>query len=192
MQMPVQCSAQALTKLRLWRALDFCTGDWSALLVQFRDFYAAIHDPLSFGRGDAIVRVHAQKIIRLSLVHFQSAQLDRRPGNLERMCLRIEDPLIFAVIIDLKRRILASRQQSERIEIVALRERILTGACIKYEYFMTSANKKLSWTLSNEPPLAALTSEIAEKPLLTLVVALMATKASHAQSWYIVLPVVFD
>ena len=53
---------------------------------------------------------------------------------------------------------------------------------------MTSANKKLSCTLSKEPPLAAFTSEISEKPWPTLVVALMATKASQAQSWYVVLP----
>ena len=53
---------------------------------------------------------------------------------------------------------------------------------------MTSANKKLSCRLPNEPPFTALTSEISEKPLPTLVVALMATKVSHAQSWYNVLP----
>lgn len=53
---------------------------------------------------------------------------------------------------------------------------------------MTSANKKLSCTLSNDPPFAALTSEISENPWPTLVVAFIATKASHAQSWYIVLP----
>ena len=53
---------------------------------------------------------------------------------------------------------------------------------------MTSANKKLSCTFSNDPPFAALTSEISENPWPTLVVAFIATKASHAQSWYIVLP----
>ena len=55
---------------------------------------------------------------------------------------------------------------------------------------MTSANKKLSCTLSNDPPFAALTSEISEKPWPTLVVVFIATKASHAQSWYIVLPLI--
>ena len=67
-------------------------------------------------------------------------------------------------------------------------EKRLTGACIKYEYFNTSANKKLSCTLRNDPPFAALTSEMAEKPRPVLVVALIARNASHAQSWYIVLP----
>ena len=53
---------------------------------------------------------------------------------------------------------------------------------------MTSANRKLSCSLRNEPPPGVSTSETDEKPCPTRHVELMATKASQAQSRYVWLP----
>lgn len=49
---------------------------------------------------------------------------------------------------------------------------------------MTSANRKLSWLSSLEPPLAALTLVTAAKPESVRQVALIATNAFHTQSRY--------
>ena len=113
----------------------------------------------------------------------------RRSDDLQRVRLRIEDEAIRAPVArDLEDAVLVRVRTVSPRFLALFWDGKLTGACIKYEYFNTSANKKLSCTLRNDPPFATLTSEMAEKPWPVLVVAFMARKASHAQSWYIVLP----
>ena len=102
------------------------------------------------------------------------------------MRLGVEDELIGPVAGDLKDTVLLRNQYLGGLN--SGDARALTGAWMRYEYFMTSANRKLSCTLRKLPPFAAFTSEISEKPAPTLVVALMATKASQAQSWYMEFP----
>ena len=85
----------------------------------------------------------------------------RRSDDLQRMRLRVEDECVRAALArDLEDAVLVPQSAC----VSASLGRKLTGACIKYEYFNTSANKKLSCTLRKDPPFAALTSEMAEKP----------------------------
>ena len=88
----------------------------------------------------------------------------RRSDDLQRMRLRVEDEPVRAPLArDLEDAILVLKI-SLRFLRLNFRRKKLTGACIKYEYFNTSANKKLSCTLRKDPPFAASTFEMAEKP----------------------------
>jgi len=69
-------------------------------------------------------------------------------------------------------------------EVFLLWKVSLPSAWVRYEYFRTSANRKLSWLLSFEPPLAAFTLVTAAKPESVRQVALIPTNAFHTQSRY--------
>ena len=89
----------------------------------------------------------------------------RRSDDLQRMRLRVEDePVRAPLTSDLKDAVLIPSNQPALSASFLFGRKKLTGACIKYEYFNTSANKKLSCTLRKDPPFAALTFEMAEKP----------------------------
>jgi hypothetical protein len=60
----------------------------------------------------------------------------------------------------------------------------IPSANVRYEYFITSAYRKLSWLSYLEPPPAALTLLTAAKPESVRQVALIALKAFHTQSAY--------
>lgn len=61
---------------------------------------------------------------------------------------------------------------------------LIPGACVKYAYFITSANRKLSWLSYRPPPFTALTLVNPANPDSVRQYLLIFSKAFHTQSRY--------